>query len=158
MLLTPYIVHVCKMLKSYEELCKSVFLSRNELNAYILAASSFKKLAVIRIGRLPLNNMGHPVAFKRMFMLVSSTVDVPLMNPPCRYQADLTLTCHQRTSQVCCWFNLPYISIPPEPDQVFHPKKVTSNQQRLLTFIGYFDGWWFQIFLIFPPTWGTKPI
>ena len=72
-------------------------------------------------------------------MLVSDTVDVPLMNPACRYQADLTLTCHQRTSQVCCWFNLPYISIPPEPDLRFSPqKKVTSNQQRLLTFIGYF--------------------
>lgn len=136
MLLTPYIVHVCKMLKSYEELCKSVFLLRNELNAYILAASSFKKLAVIRIGRLPLNNMGHPVAFKRMFMLVSDTVDVPLMNPPCRYQADLTLTCHQRTSQVCCWFNLPYISIPPEPDLNFSPPKKSHIQQRLLTFIG----------------------
>jgi len=97
-----------------------------------------KKLAVIRIGRLPLNNMGHPVAFKRMFMLVSDTVDVPLMNPPCRYQADLTLTCHQRTSQVCCWFNLPYISIPPEPDLNFSPPKKSHIQQRLLTFIGYF--------------------
>jgi len=42
----------CARLQDVEELCKSVFLSRNELNAYIPAASSFKKLAVIRIGRL----------------------------------------------------------------------------------------------------------
>lgn len=124
----------CARLQDVEELCKSVFLSRNELNAYILAASSFKKLAVIRIGRLPLNNMSHPVAFKRMFMLVSSTVDVPLMNPPCRYQADLTLTCHQRTSQVCCWFNLPYISIPPEPDLNFSPPKKKSHPTKVANF------------------------